>query len=178
MARRRSTGRGFTLIEAALATIIIGVGVVSMMQLLGSLTQGNSAAGELTTAMYLADNIQETMAHLSFDDPIYGASHFGPEPGETLATCNDVDDFDGSSFNPPIDAMRQAIPALSQYTQTVSVLPVYPTQLSVNTNESSPSPAKGTYTGAARVRVHVYYQATATSPKVLVYTNSWIRMDH
>ena len=165
------------MIEIALTIVIIGAGILSMMQLFGTCTVQNADAAQMTTAMLLASHIQETMAGLPFNDPITASSHFGPEPGETLATFNDVDDFDGSRFNPPIDATRQPIPALARYTQVVSVMPVYANQLSSNTDEAAPSIPKATYTGAVRVRVRILYQQTQRAAVTEVYRTSWIRMD-
>ena len=182
LSRSRShSERGFTLIEAALATIIVGVGVVSTMQLFASCSIENAAAAKTSTASMLAGNIQEVMANQAFADPIVGHSHFGPETGEVLSTYNDVDDFDGSSFNPPIDALRQPITNMSQYTQVVSVWPVYPTKLSVNSNEASPDIPKtgaGPYTGAVRVRVKVTFRQVPSATPVEVYRTSWIRVDY
>src|ERR1700733_5299069 len=118
---RTRTARGFTLIEAALATIIVGVGIVSTMTLFAACSQQASSANQITTATMLANNVHEALAGLSFGDPTFGHQYFGPEPGETLATYNDIDDFDGSKFNPPIDAQRNQIPTLSKYTQWVTV---------------------------------------------------------
>lgn len=175
--RRRRRGRGgFTLVEASLTTLIVGVGILSMMELFGACTRQNQSANQQTTAMFLVGNIQETMESLPIVDPVVGSSHFGPEPGESLATYNDVDDFDGSSFNPPIDATRHTLPQLSQYTQVVTVMPVYVNQLNANTDESAPSIAKGTYTGAVRVRVKILYKRTPGSPASEVYRASWIRL--
>ena len=70
-----------------------------------------------------------------------------------------MDDFDGSSFNPPIDATRTQIPQLSQYTQVVTVLPVFANKLNANTNPAAPDLPKSTYTGAVRVQVRIMYQA-------------------
>jgi len=103
--------RGFTLIEAAMTTVIIGVGCVGMLQLLGAGTLANNDGAELTTGMNLAGNIRECMTGLSFTDPTT-PTHWGPEAGETTVTqYNDLDDFDGwtSSPNPPIDARRQSL---------------------------------------------------------------------
>jgi type II secretory pathway pseudopilin PulG len=177
MRRRVRLRRGFTLIEAALTTLIVGTGILSMMMLFANCTQQNATATQMTTAMLLASHIQEAMAALPFNDPVFGSSNFGPEPGETLQTYNDVDDFDGSRFNPPIDATRQSIPDAAQYTQVVSVVPVYSNQLSSNTNESSPSITKSTYTGAVRVRVKILYQRIPGMPVTEVYRTSWIRVD-
>jgi len=174
----RSRHRGFTLIEAALTTVIVGLAILSMMELFESCTRQNKNGAQMTTAMLLANHIQEAMAGLPFNDPFSSSSHFGPETGETLTTFNDVDDFDGSTFNPPIDAMRQSIPAQAQYTQVVSVVPVLVNQLSSNTNEAAPTIAKGTYTGAVRARVRILYRQKPTDIVQEVYRVSWIRTDH
>ena len=176
--RRRGAPRGFTLAEAALTTVIVGLGILSMIELFATCTIQNAAGARMTTAMLLTSHIQEAMAGLPFNDPLTSSSHFGPEPGETLATFNDVDDFDGSRFNPPIDATRQRLPLQQQYTQVVSVMPVYTNQLSANTNESAPTISKTTYTGAVRVRVKILYQRTPADPAAEVYRASWIRTDH
>ena len=168
--------RGFTLIEAALTTVIVGLGILSMVELFAACTAQNAAANRMTTAMLLTSHIQECMAGLPFNDP-FNPGHFGPEIGETLATFNDVDDFDGSRFNPPIDSTRKPLPAQSQYTQVISVMPVYTNQLSVNTNETTPTIAKTTYTGAVRVRVKILYQRTPADTATEVYRADWIRLD-
>lgn len=172
---RRGRRRGFTLIEAALATVIVGVGITSLMALVGALTDQNRAAAQATTAMLLASHVQEAMEGLSFNDPAYASTYFGPEPGETLASFDDVDDFDGQSINPPIDAARQPIAALSQYTQVVTVLPVYANKLNSNLNPASLDFAKTAYTGAVRVTVRVTYMRVPGMTPQEVYRTSWIR---
>ncbi|HVT90162.1 MAG TPA: prepilin-type N-terminal cleavage/methylation domain-containing protein [Tepidisphaeraceae bacterium] len=175
--------RGFTLIETALATVIVGVGIVAMMQLFAACTFETRASAQMSTATLLASNIQEAMGGLTFADPSVGHTHFGKETGETLATFNDIDDFDAGSFNPPIDSLRQQIPTMSKYTQVVSVWPVYPYNLSSNNSEVLPgSPIKAanypTYTGAVRVRVRIMYAANPTDVASEIYQASWIRMDN
>jgi Tfp pilus assembly protein PilV len=174
--RTRLRRGGFTLIEASLATIIVGVGILSMMQLFTACTRTNGAAVNMTTAMLLAENIRETMAGLSFSDPAYGKTYFGAEPGQTLGSYDDIDDFDGKTYNPPIDSTRQTISSLSEYSQVVSVWPVYATQLSSNSNPASPDFSQTTYTGAARVTVRILHRRTPTSTPNEVYRTSWIRV--
>lgn len=173
---RRHPRQGFTLIEAMLALIIVGVGVTAMMNLFAACTRQNAAAANITTAMLLAENIQETMASLSFSDPAFGKTYFGPEPGQTLASYDDIDDFDSRTFNPPIDSTRAPIAGLPNYQQAVSVWPIYPNKLNSNTNPASPDISQTTYTGAARVTVRILHRRTAASPFVEVYRTSWIRV--
>lgn len=173
----RRTSSGFTLIETAMATIIVGVGIFGMMSLFAACTNQNRESSEMTSAIMLANNLQEAMANLPFNDPVWGRTTFGPETGETVATWNDIDDFDGQTINPPIDSLRKPITELSQYAQQVTVVPVYTTQISTNTNDASPSIPKTTYTGAARVRVKILFRVTPSSPWSESYRYSWIRMD-
>jgi hypothetical protein len=135
----------------------------------------------MSISMMLAQNIQEAMGGLSFADPGVGHTHFGAESGESLATYNDVDDFDGQTFSPPINSQRQQIAAMSQFSQVVSVWPVDPNKLSSNSNESSPDIPKtssGPYTGAVRVRVRILFRLKPTDVPVEVYRASWIRVDN
>lgn len=171
----RSRRRGFTLIEAALTTVIVGVAILALMGLSGALTSQNANAGQSTTAMLLASNIQESMAGLSFNDPAYANTYFGPEAGETLASYNDVDDFDGQTISPPIDAARDPVAGLSQYSQVISVLPIYANKLNSNTNPTSLDLPKTAYTGAVRVMVRVMYKRHPNAVAEEVYRTSWIR---
>lgn len=182
--RRRVTG--FTLIETALALVIVGTGVLAALQLSGTCTNASSNAARATTARMLADNIREAMAGLEFSDPTSGITRWGEDAGESLASYDDIDDFDGkwddasksapgTKFNPPIDATRQPIPELSGYQQLVTVMPVNPDDLSSNSNEKAPTLPKGTYTGALRVRVRVQYVIKPGVDPIDLYTVSWIR---
>ena len=180
-AHSRRTGkvrRGFTLIECSLAMIIIGVGVVSSVRLFSACSQENRTSNQMTTAMLLTAHIREAMVGLSFNDPISGRSNFGYESGESLTSFNDIDDFDGQTFNPPIDSLRATVTSMSQYTQVVSVVPVFPNKLNSNTDDTAPEIPKTTYTGAARVRVRVLYRTLPTDPATEVYRASWVRLDN
>src|SRR5689334_13019698 len=94
----RSSRRGrraFTLIETTLTTIIVGLAITALVKLVLMNTQQNRYTQRLTTGCLLAENVREMMAGLPFTDPSNGTLSFGKESGETLATFNDVDDFDG-----------------------------------------------------------------------------------
>ena len=123
--RRR---RGFTLIEAALVTTIISFGVLAMLQLLAVGTVSNNDGAEMSTAINLAKSVREMMIGMSIADPTT-PTHWGAEAGENLATYNDIDDFDGKTYSPPIDARRTSIAALSDWSQTIKVQTVDPNLL-------------------------------------------------
>jgi type II secretory pathway pseudopilin PulG len=171
--------RGFTLLETALATVIVGVGILSMMALFGACTTQNRTGTQMTTAMMLGNNVQEMLASLPFHDPTFPAAPGGTPPSN-LPNFKYVDDYAAygpMTISPPVDSFGNTLNALSQFTQKIVVLPVNPYQLNANTNEASPNPPATSYTGAARVRVHIYYQSTPTAPKEELCTMSWIRVD-
>src|SRR4051794_8777432 len=87
---RRGRNRAFTLVEAMLATVIVGVGTLGMLTLLASGTMANGNANDLMIGLNLANNIREmtqTSNTFSFSD-ITSPSHWGLETGETLATAD------------------------------------------------------------------------------------------
>src|SRR3954453_19920939 len=122
-ARRAPTGRvtrrGFTLMEAALVTVVIGVGVVAMLQLLAAGSMSNGYANEQTTAVQLANNIHEIALGLPFYDPDTLAGQTPawstPETGNTA--FDDLLDLNGKTFSPPINVSRQSMSSHSNWAQ-------------------------------------------------------------
>jgi len=138
--------RGFTLIEAALVTVIIGVGVMAMMQLLAAGTMQNGAGAKLTTGLAMAGNIRELTLDMAFSDPDQTAS-WGTESGEAaVAAYDDLDDLDGKTFNPPIDARRQSIASQDQWTQMIEVQCVDPDLITTTVPSGSSPMARVTVT--------------------------------
>lgn len=138
--------RGFTLIEAAMVTAIIGIGVVAMLQLLATGTIANSSGTELTTGLNLAKGIREMALGLKFTDPQTPTS-WGPETGETLASYDDLDDLRNAVFSPPIDARRQSLGNnYSGWEQRVTVQSVDPDLLTATVPNGSTPAARITVT--------------------------------
>ncbi len=129
---------GFTLIETSLATIIVGVGVLALVQSQQSFIKANAWSTHSATATYLANEIREMTRRMPRHDPVTGLymqsvsgtptlTGWGPEPGETtVADFDDIDDFDGVTFAfngtdglddgdlpGPIDAFGEIIPQIN-----------------------------------------------------------------
>jgi prepilin-type N-terminal cleavage/methylation domain-containing protein len=104
-----SRSRGFTLIEAAVVTAIVGIGIVAMMQLIASGTMANTQSTELTTAMGLAGNIHERALGLDYE--------------------NVFSTLDNRNYSPPINAQGTAIADLPNWQQSVDVKYVDPDNL-------------------------------------------------
>ncbi len=98
--------RGFTLIESAVVTIIIGVGVVGLVQLLAAGSMANGASTELTTATELANNINEMMQ------------------GADYSTLHST--YDNKTYSPPRDALGDSLSQFSGWTQSIDVQYVDP----------------------------------------------------
>ncbi len=138
--RRRPPGkrhRGFTLIETALATVIIGVGVLAMVSAQAAFHQKNAWSTHASIATALANEIRELTWSLPQHDPVTGDSYWGPEgDNETwVGDFDDLDDFDGAGDglifsaglgNGPINARREIISNMEGWEQVVTVHNVDP----------------------------------------------------
>ena len=113
---------GFTLIEVLLAIVLVGLAIASLVVASGSFTRANAAGTYLSTAEFLLEQIRELTILLSVVDPETENATFGPEADETtLADYDDLDDFDGAVFSPPINAERATLNGFAAFTQQVTV---------------------------------------------------------
>lgn len=98
--------RGFTMIEVAVATAIVGVGVTAMMMAFGSGTKVNAASQRMVTAAFIGQEARELSVRASFD---------------ALASATNT---------PPHDAQGVDIPDTTGWTQTITVSWVDPANVS------------------------------------------------
>src|SRR3954464_7596698 len=110
---RRPRRRGFTLIEAALTTTIIGVGVVSMLQLLAAGTVSNIDGAKQTTGVNLARNIREMSLQYTFDQ---------------------VRSLNAHTLKPAVDSQGNSISEMSDWSQSITVDQVDPKNLTKTSN--------------------------------------------
>ncbi len=170
--------RGFTLIETALATIIVGVGVVAIVSAQQAFHIKNNWSTHASTATLLGNEIREMTLNLPRYDPVTGEAYWGSEPIEDcVGDFDDIVDFVGvggglifsADFDPtngPINARREVILNMPGWTQIVEVYNVDPFDI------TSIQP-DGT-TNMLRVEVIVTYQApTDATPREMTHV-SWI----
>ena len=179
---RPARRRGFTLIEAAMVTVIIGLGVVGMLELLAAGTVSNSEGTELTTAINLANNVRELSLGLAYYDPQSDPADPLKQPvwnskEATVDLYDNIMDLDGNAdtwnqqatdpdtgyqkFQPPLDVGKNSIPEYGNWAQWVKVETVDPN----NVTAVLPHDAK---CATARVTVKVMRNG---SP---VYKMSWL----
>lgn len=97
----------FTLVEAMMAVVIVGLGVTGLMYIVASGTTVNAFGNQLSSATYLAEELR-TMTDI--------------EEFESLT------DYDGLSFA-GVDSDGNAIAGMQGYVQSLTVTAVDPTTL-------------------------------------------------
>lgn len=163
--RRRANHRGFTLLETALAIIIVGVGVLAIVSAQQAFHRKNSWSTHASTATWLANEIRELTLNMPRHDPVTGNATWGPEGNEvSVEDFDDLDDFDGELGegtvfsadldNGPINARREIIPNMPGWSQTVRVYNVDPNNIT-----APPSELLDGQTSMMIVEVTVSYQA-------------------
>ena len=122
----RRDPHAFTLIETAMATVIIGVGVVAMVDAQEAFTRSTLWSSHATTGTFLANEIREMARHMTRHDPVTGlwvdgedVHGWGPEGGEvSIDSFDDLDDLDGlvfgagGDFPGPVNAYGELIPEI------------------------------------------------------------------
>lgn len=152
---------GFTIIEALIAILLVGMAVASLLAANSAFTKANGVGTDLSTAEFLAEELRELTVLLPVVDPETEDAVFGPESGETLSTYDDLDDFDGLSFAPPIDANRSTLVNYSAFSQQITVQ---------NVNASNFEQVVADHGSSfVRVTVKVYLNSKEIS------SGSWIR---
>jgi prepilin-type N-terminal cleavage/methylation domain-containing protein len=167
LARRR----GFTLIETALAVVIVGTGVLAMVLAQETVHRQNRWGARAARAARLGNEIRERCFNAAPWDPVTATTYWGAEPGETsVLDYDDIDDFDGAVFtgsSGPIDGGGVVIPDMDGWEQAITVYPVDPGDLSTVV-------AAGT-TDVLRVRVDVSAPAEPGGPVELITSVTWVQ---
>jgi len=173
--------RGFTLIEAALSTVIIGTGMLAIVAAQEAYHRKNDIAQQYSTAMLLGNELREMTLTLPMNDPFTGNATLGPEANEftggapDVTLFDDVDDFAGPgpafaglAFNPPINALRQQVPNMNGWSQFIQIENVLPDNVSAqNTQPLGTTPVM-------RVTATISFQGANDPQANLVTQVSWL----
>lgn len=155
-----------------MAIVIVGTGILATLNLFATCTQQNRNSQRMSIGILLANHIHEGFARKSirYADP-QNPTNFGLESGETLSKpdkLNDIDDFNGASFNPPRDASFQPVTGLDLYTQVITVEPLNATDLT-----KVETPPAGSMAPAKRVTVRILYNDRGNQTEV--YRAFWVQ---
>ncbi len=100
---------GFSLIEAMIAVLLVGLVVTALMLSNGSLTKVNAAGVDISTAEFIIEQMREHVAALPYADLA------------ALAAA--------SPYSPPVDVNRNALVQFAAFSQQVTVQAVSPADL-------------------------------------------------
>lgn len=171
---------GFTLMETALAIVIVSTGVLSILYAQMAFIRQNDWSTHTSTATFLANEMREMTVRMPPHDPVTGPAFWGPEPNElTLEDFDDLDDFDGveglgtvfseAEGTGPVTAMRTIIPDMTGWSQVVRVSRVPKTNIS-----GDDDPGLAEYLSVLRIEVSVLYQGPRDGEAAEVTKIAWI----
>ncbi|MFO8012807.1 MAG: prepilin-type N-terminal cleavage/methylation domain-containing protein [Phycisphaerae bacterium] len=114
--------RGFSLLEAVIAMVLVGLVLVAAFHVLGGTTQSTYLTAQYGTGLLLGEGLLAEVLACDYADPDQ-TPVFGPESGEggNRSAFDDVDDFDGWTATPPEDATGTALAGYDGWTRTVTV---------------------------------------------------------
>ncbi|MCU0914914.1 MAG: prepilin-type N-terminal cleavage/methylation domain-containing protein [Planctomycetes bacterium] len=142
----RQGGRGFTLIETLLSTVIVAVMFVAALNTLGASRVTQLKAALIGQGRMLAEALMAEILPQHYEEPD-GACVFGREAGEletSRAAYDDVDDYQGWSESPPVTCEGTVLPDAAHWTRSVTVAWVDPL---------NPRQVSGAETGVKRITV-------------------------
>jgi len=169
---RAPRARGFTLIEAAIATAIVGSGIVAVMGAQRAFHLRNEWATHAAIAHQLGCEIRELALRLPPRDPVTGDDVWGAEPDEgSVADFDDLDDLDGAVFDSadgtgPISSLRTPIPDMDGWRQRVRVEYIDPFELATVVDPGA--------SGLVRVTVAIDFLAPGADAPAEFTRVSWI----
>jgi len=97
---------GFSLIEVAVATALVGLGVTALLMSLGAGTRANDGGRKVTQAVFIAQELREWTLRLPFSDPDPGdaGNPPGSEGSDPQEWVDDLDDLMDVTYSPPMSA--------------------------------------------------------------------------
>ena len=122
-ARRGGSRRGFSLVEVAIATALLGIGIAALVVASRSSTQVNAAGRDTTQATYLAQEVREWTLKLPFSDqdPGDAGNPPGPDGSDPQQFVDDLDDLMDVTYSPPRDAEGVPMYTLAGWSQHITL---------------------------------------------------------
>lgn len=175
--RRTASRRGFTLIESAVAVVIVGTGVLALVAAQQAWHTQNAWAERAAIGARLGNEIREMTFDCPRHDPVTGASVWGPELNEVdILDFDDLDDFDGAlgtglvlsgaEGTGPVNALREVIPGMGEWTQTVQVFNVDPSNVNNDVGDAA--------SDMMRVEVRIDWKGAFAAEPTTVTRVTWI----
>jgi prepilin-type N-terminal cleavage/methylation domain-containing protein len=114
------TTRGFTLVEASLSVAVVGILLVASTATFGSLGRARQSQIESRMAYLLAQQLMAEILQCYYQQQGSNPT-FGPVGGQTRATFNYVDAYNGYSASPPTSQAGSSLNGYTGWAESVSV---------------------------------------------------------
>jgi type II secretory pathway pseudopilin PulG len=161
----RSGTAGFTLVEAVMSMLIVGIMLVAALNTVGASKLTQRKNYERSIGPMLAEDLLTEILSQSYEEPV-DTPIFGRETGEfswSRTPYDDVDDYDGWTTSPPEDKDNADLPDLTGWARSVEVYYV-DYGLSNELNYDA---------GLKRIHVTVTYNGLVVSELSAIRTNGW-----
>lgn len=116
---------GFTLLEVLSASVIMGIGFVSILASVTASTKTSFASADMTQAIFLTQEIREWTTNLPFSDPDIADAGNPPGPDSYAQAgeyyVDDLDDLMGAYFSPPKNGLGENIEGMDGWSQAVNL---------------------------------------------------------
>jgi MSHA pilin protein MshD len=163
--QRAGHPRAFTLVEAVISILIVGIMFIAAMNTVGASRLTQHKASLVSRGQQLAESLASEMLRQNYEDPD-GTPAFGRESNESATprtSWDDVDDYDGLSESPPATKDGTALTNATGWKRTVKVEWVDP---------ANPSQVQTVETGVKRIVVTVAYNGVPQATLVCLKTDS------
>ena len=170
MSRTRSiftAAAGFTLVEALVATLIVGVMLTAVLTALGASKVSRAITADRAVGQQLAEDLLAEILQQSYQDPV-NPDVFGLEPGKSAtnrATWTDVDDYNGLSESPPQTKSGTVLTAFPGWSRSVVVQWIDPATL---------NPTASANTGIKQITVTVTHGSKPVAVLATYRTLGWV----
>lgn len=164
----RRPSRAFTMIEASISTVIVGLMLVAALNAMGVANLMQFRIVDRANARLLAQSLMAEILPLDYADPVYGPDSFGRNATEGAtgdrSFFDDVDDYAGWKEDPPVEKNGTAIPWASGLRRVTTVDWVDPNDLDKPVRTNS---------GVKRIIVEVDRGGRVLSRLVAYRTQVW-----
>ncbi|MCK4602329.1 MAG: prepilin-type N-terminal cleavage/methylation domain-containing protein [Phycisphaerae bacterium] len=123
---RSARRAGFTLVEIAVTTVIVSIGVTALLVAMSAGTRTNAAGRKLTQAVFIAQELREWTLRLPFSDQDPGDidNPPGPDGSDPQDFIDDLDDLlgydqTGVTYSPPRDGQGSPIADMTDWSQKI-----------------------------------------------------------
>lgn len=158
---------GFTLVEAVISIVLVGVLLVAAINTLGATAVSKRNIEHQALGYTLAADLMAEILNQAYEEPVDNVA-FGREAGESGGSrvdWDDVDDYGGWSATPPETKDEEPLDGYDQWTRSVVVAFVDPASLN----------DLGGNTGVKRITVTASFNGVPAAELVAIRTQAWPR---